>query len=224
MCCLKPSPTFHANCSDMTPDPRYRITDAAVLAERYGEAGQASLAKEVDYIHPHYQAFIEAAPFAVLATSSAEGLDASPRGDPAGFVVVADERTLILPDRRGNNRIDSLRNVLEDPRVALLFLIPGVGETLRVNGKGEISVDPALLERYAMDGKPARSVLIIHVEKVYFQCARAIVRSGLWDAATQIERSALPSTGSMLADVSRGAIDGVTYDREQPERLKKTLY
>ncbi|AZY47876.1 pyridoxamine 5'-phosphate oxidase family protein [Bordetella avium] len=208
----------------MTPDPRYLITDTQALAELYGEPGQASLAKELDYVHPHYRAFIEASPFATLATSGAQGLDASPRGDPAGFVVVENDRTLLLPDRRGNNRIDSLRNVLEDPRVALLFLIPGVGETLRVNGRAEISVDPALLARFAMDGKPARSVLILHVEKVYFQCARAIVRSGLWDPAKQVARDSLPSTGRMLADVSAGEIDGAAYDRDLPERMKKTLY
>ena len=208
----------------MTPDPRYLITDTQALAELYGEPGQASLAKELDYVHPHYRAFIEASPIATLATSGAQGLDASPRGDPAGFVVVENDRTLLLPDRRGNNRIDSLRNVLEDPRVALLFLIPGVGETLRVNGRAEISVDPALLARFAMDGKPARSVLILHVEKVYFQCARAIVRSGLWDPAKQVARDSLPSTGRMLADVSAGEIDGAAYDRDLPERMKKTLY
>lgn len=208
----------------MTPDPRYLITDARDLAERYGEPGQPSLAKEVDHVHPHYRAFIEAAPFVVLATAGAEGLDTSPRGDPAGFVTVEDERTLLLPDRRGNNRIDSLRNVLDDPRVALLFLIPGVGETLRVNGRAQISVDPGLLERFAMDGKPPRSVLVIHVEKVFFQCARAIVRSGLWDPATQIARDRLPSTGRMLADLSAGAIDGTAYDRDLPERTRKTLY
>ncbi len=208
----------------MTPDPRYLITDARDLAERYGEPGQPSLAKEVDHVHPHYRAFIEAAPFVVLATAGAEGLDTSPRGDPAGFVTVEDERTLLLPDRRGNNRIDSLRNVLDDPRVALLFLIPGVGETLRVNGRAQISVDPGLLERFAMDGKPPRSVLVIHVEKVFFQCARAIVRSELWDPATQIARDRLPSTGRMLADLSAGAIDGTAYDRDLPERTRKTLY
>lgn len=204
--------------------PRHLITDPRDLAERYGEPAPSSLAKEVDHVHPHYRAFIEAAPFAILATVGPEGLDASPRGDPAGFVVIEDERTLLLPDRRGNNRVDSLRNVLDDPRVALLFLIPGVGETLRVNGRAQISVDPELLARFAVDGKPPRSVLVIHVEKVFFQCARAIVRSGLWDTATQIARDRLPSTGRMLADLSAGGIDGTAYDRDLAERTRKTLY
>jgi len=206
------------------PDDPYRITDPQALQALYGEPGQASLAKEVDHIHPHYRAFIEAAPFAVLATSGPGGLDASPRGDPAGFVAVHDERTLVLPDRRGNNRIDSLRNVLADPRVALLFLVPGIGETLRVNGRAEVRIDPDLLERYAVDGKPPRSVLVVRVETVFFQCSRAIVRSGLWDPARQIPRERLPSTGRMLADLSAGQVDGEAYDRELPARVNSTLY
>lgn len=141
----------------MHTDPAHLVTEPAALQALYGAPGEASLKKEVNHVHPHYRAFIEAAPFAMLATCGPDGLDASPRGDPAGFVVVEDEKTLLLPDRRGNNRMDSLLNVLADPRVALLFLVPGVGETLRVNGTARISVDPALLERFAMDGKLPRS-------------------------------------------------------------------
>ncbi|OZI28043.1 flavin-nucleotide-binding protein [Bordetella genomosp. 1] len=207
----------------MSHDP-HRITDLDTLLALYGEPAQPSIAKEVDYVHPHYRAFIEAAPFVVLATRGAGGLDASPRGDPAGFVTVADDRTLLLPDRRGNNRVDSLRNVLEDPQVGLLFMIPGVNETLRVNGRAEISVDPALLARFDMDGKLPRSVLRVHVESVYFQCARAIVRSNLWDPARHLARTALPSNGQILADVTAGEIDGVKYDIEQPARMRATLY
>src|SRR5690348_5030281 len=121
------------------------LTDATALRELYGEPSVGAIAKEVDYVHPHYRAMIEASPFMVMATSGPEGLDVSPRGDPAGFVVVEDEHTLLIPDRRGNNRADSLNNLIADSRIALLFLIPGVGETLRVNGRAEISVDPALL-------------------------------------------------------------------------------
>jgi len=201
-----------------------RITDLDTLTALYGEPGAASILKEVDHIHPHYRAFIEASPFAALATCSPDGLDVSPRGDPAGFVHIEDDKTLMIPDRRGNNRVDSLRNILADPRVALLFLVPGVGETLRVNGRAEIRIEPGLLERFAMDGKLPRSVLVIHVETVFFQCSRALVRSQLWNPATQIERGALPSTGSMLADFSKGTFDGVTYDRELAGRVKSTLY
>ncbi|KNE25847.1 pyridoxamine 5'-phosphate oxidase family protein [Achromobacter spanius] len=208
----------------MHTDPAHLVTEPAALQALYGAPGEASLKKEVNHVHPHYRAFIEAAPFAMLATCGPDGLDASPRGDPAGFVVVEDEKTLLLPDRRGNNRMDSLLNVLADPRVALLFLVPGVGETLRVNGTARISVDPALLERFAMDGKLPRSVLIIDVQTVYFQCSRALLRSRLWDPATQVPRSALPSTGRILSDLSAGTFDGETYDRDLPARVAGTLY
>ena len=202
----------------------YLIGDLDALKALYGASPPASIAKEVDHIHPHYRALIEASPFAVLATVSPQGIDASPRGDPAGFVVVQDSKTLLMPDRRGNNRIDSLANIVADPRVALLFLIPGIGETLRVNGRADISTDPVLLQRFAVDGKAPRTVLVIHVETTYFQCSRAIARSRLWDPAIQIARNALPSTGTMLSTLSNAAIDADTYDREQPEKVKATLY
>lgn len=208
----------------MHTDPAHLIADAATLQALYGSSGEASLKKEVDHVHPHYRAFIEAAPFAVLATSGPDGLDASPRGDPAGFVVVEDEKTLLMPDRRGNNRLDSLLNIVADPRVALLFLVPGVGETLRVNGAARISVDPALLARFDMDGKLPRSVLVIDVHTVYFQCSRALLRSRLWDPETQVPRSALPSVGRILSDLTAGTFDGVAYDRDLPARVAGSLY
>ena len=208
----------------MHTDPAHLIADADTLQALYGSSGEASLKKEVDHVHPHYRAFIEAAPFAVLATSGPDGLDASPRGDPAGFVVVEDEKTLLMPDRRGNNRLDSLLNIVADPRVALLFLVPGVGETLRVNGAARISVDPALLARFDMDGKLPRSVLVIDVHTVYFQCSRALLRSRLWDPETQVPRSALPSTGRILSDLTAGTFDGGAYDRDLPARVAGSLY
>jgi len=209
----------------MTATPsEHRIHDLATLAALYGEPGVAAIRKEVDHIHPHYRAIIEAAPFAVLATAGPEGLDASPRGDAPGFVVVEDAHTLLLPDRRGNNRTDSLRNVIRDPRVALLFLVPGMGETLRVNGRAHISVAPPLLARFEVDGKLPRSVLVIQVEAVYFQCSRALVRSALWDAVRQVERASLPSPGAMLAALTESQIDGAAYDRDLPGRLATSLY
>ena len=189
-----------------------------------GTLSDASVHKELPYVHPAYRAMIAASPFAVLATTGPGGLDASPRGDPAGFVQLLDDKTLLLPERRGNNRADSLRNIVADPRVALLFLIPGVGETLRVNGMGRISTDPALLERFGMDGKLPRSVLVVEVQTVYFQCSRALLRSRLWDASTQVPRSALPSAGRILSDLTAGTFDGVAYDRDFPARVAKTLY
>ena len=200
------------------------IRGIAALEALYGEVGEASVLKEVDHIHPHYAAFIKASPFAVLATAGEGGLDASPRGDPAGFVEIADERTLLMADRRGNNRIDSLRNIISNPQVALLFLVPGVGETLRVNGRADISADPALLERFAMEGKLPRTVLVIHVETVFFQCSRALIRAELWNPDRHVPRAALPSTGQMLEAVTSQRIDGESYDRELPPRLKATLY
>ena len=202
----------------------HEITNIDALQRLYGEPTEASVRKVAVAIHPVYRPFIDAARFVALATSGPHGLDVSPRGDPAGFVHVEDEKTLLLPDRRGNNRIDSLRNVLHDPRVALLFLIPGVGETLRVNGRARILADPALLERFAMDGKPPRSVLRIDVDTVFFQCSRAVVRASLWNEGQHVPRSSLPSAGAILAALSGGAMDGAQYDRDLPERLRTTLY
>lgn len=208
----------------MTTDKPHIVNSVAALEAIYGTPAQASTVKEIDYIHPRYRAFIEAAPFAALATSGPGGLDASPRGDTPGFVHIEDEKTLMLPDRRGNNRIDSLRNIVADPRVALLFLIPGSGNTLRVNGSAAISVDPVMLDRFAVQGKPPRSVLVVTVEAVYFQCARAILRSDLWNPEKHVARDALPSVGTILSDLSQAAIDGEAYDREWPGRAKKTMY
>ena len=197
------------------------IADLEVL---FGPVGEASIRKQVPYLHPHYQALIRASPFAVLATASADGLDVSPRGDPAGFVEVQDERTLLLPERRGNNRVDSLRNIVADPRVALLFLIPGVGETLRVNGRATISVEPALLQRFAMNGQLPKCVLVIRVETALFQCARAIARSNLWQPVPADAPRPVPTPGEILEALTQAAIDGATYDRDLPERQRTTLY
>ena len=184
----------------------------------------ASMVKVMDHITPDYRALIEASPFVALATIGPEGLDCSPRGDKPGFIRVADPKTLILPDRRGNNRIDSLRNVVRDPRVALLFLIPGSGTTFRVNGRAVISADPALLDSFTIDGKAPRTAMIVTVEEAYFQCARAIVRSGLWKAETQVDPGMLPTPGAMLAAVTAGEVGGEVYDREWPERAAKTMW
>lgn len=200
------------------------ITDEGTLAALYGTPSEPALRKEVDHIPPVYRAFIEVAPFVALATAGPGGLDVSPRGDPPGFVVVSDERTLLIPDRRGNNRTDSLRNLIHDPRLALLFLIPGVGETLRVNGRGAISVAPELLARFPAQGKLPRSVIIVSVDRVYFQCQKALVRSDLWNPEKRLPRSALPSTGTILAALTDGAVGGAAYDAAYPERLRQTIY
>ena len=208
----------------ITESAAHRIADVATLEQLYGAPSGAAVDKEVDYLHPHYQKLIEASPFFVLATGGATGMDASPRGDRPGFVVVEDEKTLLIPDRRGNNRVDSLRNIIENPRVALLFLVPGVGETLRVNGRAEIRTDPPLLERFAVDGKLPRSVIVVRVDTVFFQCARAIFRSHLWDPAHHVQRSSLPSTGTIVSALTKGRFEGKSYDEGLYERLKAGLY
>jgi PPOX class probable FMN-dependent enzyme len=201
------------------------IRDEAALSALYGESSAGAIAKEIDYIHPHYRSMIEASPFMVLATSGPEGLDCSPRGDPPGsFVQVPDEKTVLIPDRRGNNRIDSLRNIIRDDRVALLFLIPGVGETLRVNGRAAISVAPDLIARFAFRGTLPRTVIVVRAESVYFQCPKALIRSELWNPEKHINRKALPSTGTILADITAGTVGGEQYDREYPDRLRATIY
>jgi PPOX class probable FMN-dependent enzyme len=200
------------------------VTSIAQLEAIYGEPFGPSMVKEIDHVNADYRAFIEASPFCTVATSGPDGLDCTPRGDPPGFVRVHDEKTLLIPDRRGNNRIDSLRNLITDPRISLLFLIPGCGETIRVNGRAAISVDPVLCESFVFAGKAPRSVIVVTVDRVYFQCPKAIVRSKLWEAATQVERKSLPSSGTILAHISNGAIGGPEHDRAAPERLKATIY
>lgn len=204
-------------------DP-HTIRTLEELALLFGGVSEASLKKEVPFIHPHYKVLIEASPFAVLATSGENGLDASPRGDPPGFVVVQDEKTLLIPERRGNNRADSLRNIVVDPRVALLFLIPGVGETLRVNGRASITTDPSLLERFLMEGNPPKCVIVVSVETVFFQCARAIHRSKLWQPVPEEARRNIPSAGTILSALTDAQIDGAKYDLELPARQRASLY
>lgn len=202
----------------------HRITTLEELDALYGTPVQAAISKEIDYISDHYRAFVDKAPFVVIATSGPEGLDCSPRGDKPGFVRVHDERTLMLPDRRGNNRIDSLRNIVRDPRVALLFLIPGHGNTLRINGRAHLSVEPSLLASFAVEDKAPRSVMVMTVETIYFQCARALVRSELWNPARHVDPKSLPTTGQILAVLSQNRVGGETYDREWASRAAKTMW
>ena len=190
----------------------------------YGFPNDASTVKVAHRVTPAYRALMDKSPFAALATCGPEGLDCSPRGDLPGFVRIHDEKTLMMPDRRGNNRIDTLRNILHDPHVALLFLIPGCGETIRVNGRATISTDPALTQSFVIDGKAPRTVIVVTVDRIYYQCAKAIVRSKLWDASRHVERKSLPSAGTILADLTQGKMGGPEHDRTAPERLKATLY
>ena len=203
---------------------REKITTEAELDALYGIPVPTSILKEVDHIIDDYRKLIAASPFAILATSGPEGLDCSPRGDPRGFVRIADSKTLMIPDRRGNNRVDSLRNIVRDQRVALLFLIPGIGTTMRVNGRAHLSTDEELCASFAMEGKNPRCVIIIAVDRAYTQCQKAIVRSRLWDSALHVKQSELPSVGEMMERLSIGEFDGKAYDAAYPERMKRTIY
>jgi uncharacterized protein len=200
------------------------ISTLEQLEAIYGQPAEGSIVKEVDRVTPHYRALIEASPFALLATSGPEGLDCSPRGDAPGFVRVHDDRTLMLPDRRGNNRTDSLRNIIRDPRVALLFVIPGSGTTLRVNGRAHLSIEPVLLTSFVMDGKAPRSVVVIAVESVYFQCSRALLRADLWNPEKYVPATCLPSPGQILAALSDERLGGDEYDKAWPDRARQSLY
>jgi len=204
------------------------IDSIEALEAIYNNPSEASLVKESTLVTAEYRRLIEASPFVALASSGPEGLDCSPRGDLKGFVRIHDEKTLMIPDRRGNNRVDTLRNIVRDPRVGLLFLIPGSGTTLRINGKAKLSIDPTLLDSFAEQGKPPRSVIIIDIDIIYFQCARAILRSKLWDPAEHYDPKALPSAGDILAAQTKaradGGVDGETYDAEWQGRAEKTLW
>jgi PPOX class probable FMN-dependent enzyme len=200
------------------------ITTIEQLQAIYGEPNAASTVKVADRITPQYRVLIDKSPFAALATCGPEGLDCSPRGDLSGVVRVHDEKTLMMPDRRGNNRVDSLRNIVRDPRIAFLFLIPGSGSTLRVNGRARVSIDPDLLASFKIDGKAPRTVVIMTVDEIYFQCARAIVRSDLWNPDKRVDPRSLPTPGQILAEMSENRVGGASYDREWPERAQKSLW
>jgi len=203
------------------------VTSLERLLEVYPLSPAAnSLAKESATILSTHARVIAASSFCVIATAGVGGLDQSPRGDEPGFVTVRDERTLVVPDRRGNNRLDTLRNVLDDPRVGLLFLVPGVGEELRVRGTAVVSTDPSELGRHEVRGIRPASVLIVTVERVYFQCARAVKRSGLWDSAAHVDPASVPSAGQMTREAGGFGSDdeAAEYDRGLAARQDATLY
>ena len=200
------------------------ITTIEQLEALYGQPGESSTVKEADRLTPQYRALMEASPFVALATAGPEGLDCSPRGDAGQAVRIVDDRTVMMPDRRGNNRCDSLRNIVRDERVALLFLIPGSGTTLRLNGTAHLSVDLDLLASFAVKGQAPRSVIVITIQRVYFQCARAIVRSELWNPDRHVDPASLPTPGDILAAMSEARVGGRAYDEEWPERAAKTMW
>ena len=201
------------------------IATVEELRSSYGQPSERAVKKSLDRLDRHCRRFIGLSPFVVLATAGADGrVDCSPRGDPPGFVEVLDDRTVLLPDRPGNNRVDSLGNVFENPHVGLLFMIPGVNETLRLNGRATLTTDPTRLEPLSVKGRMPRSGLLIEVEEIFLHCTKALVRSRLWADESRVDRrSALPTFGQMLAD-HVGLPDGEAVEREVQDRIRKTLY
>ena len=192
------------------------ITTLDDLHSHYGTPSTPAVAKVTPHLTPSYRAFLDRARFCILSTVGPEGTDGSPRGDQGPVVSVLDPTTLALPDWKGNERIDSLRNILRDGRVSLIFLIPGSTTAIRVNGTAKLTADPALCATFTRDDKNPRTVIVIQIAEVYSQCARALQRSALWTAGDQSE--GLPSVGTMLAEASDGTIDGTQYDRERATR------
>ena len=199
------------------------VTTLEQLEVLYGEAVPTSILKELPTITDPYRRYIEAAPFVAIATAGPEGLDCSPRGDPAPLARVLDERTVAIPDRRGNNRIDTLRNIVRDPRVALLFLIPGINETIRINGRATLTRDVALRQSFAMGDKVPATVIVVTVDSIYYQCPKALVRSKLWDPSSHVDPATLPSKGQIIQSID-ASVDGAALDAAYPERLRRTIY
>ena len=200
------------------------IKDITQLDALYGDASPRSLTKEIDALNSQYQSFIEASPFMAVATVGMEGLDCSPRGEQGSVVRVVDANTIQFADRRGNNRLDTLRNIVEDDRIALLFLVPGIGETMRVNGRATISIAPELIEAFTVDGKSPKTVVEVKVERVYFQCSKALVRSGIWVSHIEQSFGDVPSAGEMLAATSTDSFDAREYDRMLEKRYTDELW
>ena len=201
----------------------YTVTSLDDLAKIYAKPLPRVAVKETDYITEIGRAFIAASPFLVLATSNGTTLDCSPKGDAPGFVQLLNDRTLLIPDRPGNNRIDGMKNLLANPKVGIIFMIPGSNNTYRVNGSAKISTDPELLKRFAVGGKPPRAVIVVAVEEAFNHCPKALVRAKLWDAAERPSRA--PSHGDFAAARDgKDASYAREYDEKYAERLKTELY
>jgi len=206
----------------VSPPDAFAVDSLAALEALYDAPSALAMNKVAHRLDAATQAFIAASPFLLLGTQGANGIHISPRGDAPGFVTVADDRTLILPDRRGNNRIDALRDIITDPRVSLLFLVPGAGETLRVHGHARITTDPALRAAHVAQGKEPRTLLVVTVQDFFMQCAKALMRSRLWEGRTR--PPALPSMGELLASQKPGRVEATEVDSSYPERMRSTMY
>ncbi|MFD1743939.1 pyridoxamine 5'-phosphate oxidase family protein [Rhizobium helianthi] len=199
------------------------IQSVEQLREIYKDPSEASLIKVTRHLTPEYRRMIEASPFVALSTVGPEGLDCSPRGDIGGVVRIQDDQTVLLPDWRGNNRVDSLINIVRDPRVSLMFLVPGSSTVMRINGRAVVSVEPDLLASFEMQGHHPRSVTVVTIVEVYFQCARAVIRSELWNPERFLPESELPTAGEMLK-AAKVDFDSQRYDQEWPQRAKTTMW
>jgi len=208
----------------MEIDPALIIRDEAELTEMYGPALERSVRKQLDRLDDLCRAFIAASPMVVIGTQGPAAADNSPRGDVPGFVKVADDHTLLIPDRRGNNRLDTLRNLVRNPKVGLLFFVPGVVETFRINGEAVISHDPALTDQFVMQGKAPRTVIVVTVKEAYIQCSRALVRSDIWNPAKHTLPGTVPTMGTVMAKHTCGFVDAKAFDEEAKERVPVTLY
>lgn len=203
----------------------YTISSLDQLLAHYDPPAERAVKKVIDRFDDHCRAYIAASPFMLLGTySETNGTDCSPRGDFPGWVTVADDKTLLIPDRRGNNRIDSLRNIVEQPRVGLLFMVPGANETLRVNGRAHLSIYPELLQSFAVEEKQPKCVIVVTLVEAFIQCARALVRSDLWNPEKLIKRSSVPSMGTFMETHTGGMVNGAAYDAEASTLVPKTLY
>ena len=201
----------------MTP-----IRDLEALQSLYGRVGAAATRKVTNHLVPSYRAYLERARFCILTTVGPEGTDGSPRGNDGPVVTILDASTLAIPDWHGNNRIDSLRNIVRDGRVSLIFLISGSNTAIRVNGTAILTADAELCARFSRDGKRPRTVIVISIAEVYSQCARALIRAQLWSSGDQ--SAGLPTVGDMLREITQGGIDGEAYDQEWPDRAAKTMW
>jgi len=201
----------------------YLIHSPQELSELYSTPLERSVRKQLDHLDEYCRAFIAASPFLVIGTQGA-GADNSPRGDMPGFVQVVDDHTLLIPDRRGNNRLDTLQNIARNPSVGLLFLVPGINEAFRVNGEAVISRDPALTERFAVEGKLPRTVLVVTVKEAYIHCSRALLRAQMWNPAKFAAPGSVPTFGTIMAAHTCGFVDAKAVDEEAKTRMPLTLY
>ena len=207
----------------MDVNPTHIINDVAELSALYGPALERSVRKQIDHLDGYCRAFIAASPLVVVGTQNGAA-DTSPRGDVPGFVKVVDDHTLLIPDRRGNNRLDTLTNIVRNPAIGLLFLIPGINEAFRVNGEAVLSRDPTLLEQFSVEGKLPRTVIVVNVKEAYIHCSRALIRADLWNPAKHASRGAVPSMGTVMAAHTCGFVDAEAFDEEAKTRVPVTLY